>query len=128
MVRFWSRVLALALGLSLVSLVDVREADAACIVGTMIAGVKPTCRRCAAGEQYLTRRGGCPVCCTVPDRRNCHWRGTAPFCAGECHRNEIAYRSFDDPRDGNRVQRGFGDSCWTGEKVLCCRLFGSVSG
>lgn len=38
------------------------------------------------------------------------WRGTAPFCEGECLRGEQEVR---------RSNCGDGACCWTGSKVLC---------
>ena len=38
------------------------------------------------------------------------WRGTAPFCDGECHNDEIEIQRSD---------AGDGGTCWTGRKVLC---------
>lgn len=38
------------------------------------------------------------------------WRGTAPFCAGECLPGEVEIQRSD---------RGDGAVCWTGSKVLC---------
>lgn len=38
------------------------------------------------------------------------WRGTAPFCAGECLPGEVEVQ---------RSSSGDGGSCWTGSKVLC---------
>lgn len=38
------------------------------------------------------------------------WRGTAPFCAGQCLPGE---------REVQRSDRGDGAVCWTGSKVLC---------
>jgi hypothetical protein len=38
------------------------------------------------------------------------WRGTAPFCAGECLPGE---------KEIARSNSGNGASCWTGSKVLC---------
>src|SRR5262245_19685846 len=38
------------------------------------------------------------------------WRGTAPFCKGECRPGE---------REIRRDKSGDGGYCWTGRKVLC---------
>ena len=38
------------------------------------------------------------------------WRGTAPFCAGECLPGETQIAISDS---------GDGGSCWSGKKVLC---------
>jgi hypothetical protein len=38
------------------------------------------------------------------------WRGTAPFCKGECKPGETEIR---------RSKSGDGARCWTGTKVLC---------
>jgi len=38
------------------------------------------------------------------------WRGTAPFCDGECLANEVEVQ---------RSNAGNGGTCWSGTKVLC---------
>ncbi|PPQ87318.1 hypothetical protein CVT25_002066 [Psilocybe cyanescens] len=48
-----------------------------------------------------------------PAPPGCFWSGTAPFCAGSCpsgYEEEI------------RGSCGDGACCWTGYKVLCCRI------
>ena len=41
------------------------------------------------------------------------WRGTAPFCDGQCLPNE---------REVQRSECGDGGCCWTGSKALCANL------
>jgi hypothetical protein len=43
----------------------------------------------------------------------CVWRGTAPFCAGDCKSGEEGSERTDSPP--------VGDSCLTGTKILCCK-------
>lgn len=48
-----------------------------------------------------------------PAPPGCYWDGTAPFCAGSCppgYTEEL------------RGSCGDGACCWTGYKVLCCRV------
>lgn len=47
----------------------------------------------------------------VTEAQECTWRGTAPFCSGECRAGE---------EDVRRDKSGNGAVCWTGSKVLCC--------
>jgi Ricin-type beta-trefoil lectin domain-like len=42
----------------------------------------------------------------------CVWRGTAPFCAGDCKPGEEGSERTANPPEG--------DSCSTGTKILCC--------
>jgi hypothetical protein len=85
----------------------------------------PRVRECLPFSLELVR------CCRRPP--DCAWRGTAPLCAGECERGET--RLGPSARSsGSRRQRsanaqaaargltvsGFGGSCLTGTKVLCC--------
>jgi hypothetical protein len=96
---------------------------------------------CEPGEFFY--KGKCVVC---PGNRftksntcllyvQCTWRGTAPACDGSCPRGETGHtRSKNgagnlapklpgvDPRDYLSMS-DFGESCWTGTKVLCCRGF-----
>ena len=46
----------------------------------------------------------------------CVWRGTAPFCDGSCNTGETTRMTVDESDDP-----AFGNSCTTGNKVLCCR-------
>ncbi|KAI0389673.1 hypothetical protein F5Y17DRAFT_462522 [Xylariaceae sp. FL0594] len=48
-----------------------------------------------------------------PAPNGCFWDGTAPFCAGSC---PTGYT------EENRGSCGDGACCWTGYKVLCCRI------
>ena len=52
------------------------------------------------------------------------WRGTAPFCNGECHPGEVYLGKCDGCSDvsacnGLCSHGGFGNSCFTGNKALC---------
>lgn len=49
------------------------------------------------------------LCISLPLQADT-WRGTAPFCSGECKEGETAIR---------RDKSGDGAYCWTGTKVLC---------
>jgi hypothetical protein len=46
-------------------------------------------------------------------RPDCGWRGTAPFCAGECEAGEEGFERTAHPPEG--------PDCATGTKILCCR-------
>jgi hypothetical protein len=72
--------------------------------------------------------------CCRPCVPRCVWRGTSPFCAGSCNRGETrigpSARSSGSGRQRSATERarsegftvsGFGRSCLTGTKVLCCR-------
>ncbi len=100
-----------------------------------VRGTAPFCAgSCETGERLDERvesncwTGSKAVCC-VPEIRptpgRCRWRGTAPFCAGSCPLGEfeqISARRIEfvsEPLDAELL-RGFGQSCWTGTKVLCC--------
>ncbi len=50
-------------------------------------------------------------CCPSNDMPTCLWRGSAPFCNGECHDGEVEVTSSTS---------GTGATCWTGHKVLYC--------
>ncbi|MDX6751938.1 hypothetical protein SH611_19195 [Geminicoccaceae bacterium 1502E] len=58
--------------------------------------------------------------------QSCRWDGTAPFCSGACRSGEsesLRASSLPDHwRDAFPViqNTNFGESCWTGSKVLCC--------
>jgi hypothetical protein len=47
----------------------------------------------------------------------CVWRGTAPFCNGQCKYGEI---TRDRLAIGIDSLPGFGETCISGDKVLCC--------
>lgn len=53
----------------------------------------------------------------------CEWFGTAPFCEGEC---PSGWKLFSERKasnkypDGTESATGFGASCYTGTKALCC--------
>ncbi|KAI9358668.1 hypothetical protein BD770DRAFT_343338 [Pilaira anomala] len=54
----------------------------------------------------------------------CEWRGTAPFCDGECRSGWTQYATgkwSNKYADGTESSPGFGDSCMTGTKAYCCR-------
>lgn len=48
--------------------------------------------------------------CAMPSAYADTWRGTAPFCDGQCRAGETEVR---------RSKTGNGARCWTGTKVLC---------
>ncbi|KAI3322303.1 hypothetical protein HD806DRAFT_536768 [Xylariaceae sp. AK1471] len=48
-----------------------------------------------------------------PAPAGCYWDGTAPFCAGSCPPGYT---------EENRGSCGDGACCWTGYKVLCCKI------
>ena len=50
---------------------------------------------------------------TPAEALTCVWRGTAPFCAGECQPGETEHVRTQHPSEG--------DSCITGTKVHCCK-------
>jgi hypothetical protein len=63
--------------------------------------------------------------CVKGTREVCVWRGTAPACDGSCEAGE-EYRgagtsSTNQPTVSGGLVGGFGSSCWSGSKVLCCR-------
>ncbi len=65
--------------------------------------------RISFGNDCLT--GTKALCCKTP-RSTCKWKGTAPFCDGECTGSETK----QTPPEGSSS----GASCWTGSKVYCC--------
>jgi hypothetical protein len=66
---------------------------------------------------------GCLTCalCVPPvtiAHAGCVWRGTAPFCEGECKPGErTSHRSSEFIIKG---EPPFGEPCVTGSKALCC--------
>src|SRR5690348_9985804 len=50
------------------------------------------------------------LCITAPYAKADTWRGTAPFCAGECLPGEAKV---------GESSSGDGGTCWSGTKVLC---------
>jgi hypothetical protein len=56
----------------------------------------------------------------------CQWRGTAPFCNGDCPAGwSKEWNASDDFHAQNVPAPGagnFGQSCVTGTKALCCRF------
>jgi hypothetical protein len=51
------------------------------------------------------------LCAETASWAGCVWRGTAPYCAGQCRNGEV-------PRQHSRSAGGL--ACITGDKVLCC--------
>ena len=49
----------------------------------------------------------------------CAWYGTARFCNGKCPKSK-KIQDHESSWYEAVPQRGFGKSCWTGQKVLCC--------
>ena len=62
----------------------------------------------ASGTRSATLRSGLRPLSTP----SCIWRGTAPFCSPECQSHET--QVWKD-------KKGDGDSCVTGNKILCCK-------
>ena len=52
----------------------------------------------------------------------CVWRGTAPFCSGDCEAGEEGLERTANPPEAG------GDSCLTGTKILCCRYPAAAPG
>lgn len=57
-------------------------------------------------------RSSRPYCCPSNDVPQCEWRGSAPFCNGKCHDDEVEVSSDT---------AATGAYCFTGHKVLCCK-------
>jgi hypothetical protein len=117
------------------------EAGGSCVpcAGGMIKS-KGKCV-CESGERYDEAAGKCVTC---PGNRftksksclryvQCTWRGTAPACDGSCPPGWKGHTRSDDGK-GNFAPKfpgmdpteffsmdEFGESCWTGTKMLCCR-------
>ena len=75
---------------------------------------------CRPGEIKITEQWcddqTSALCCplaSAPDPKKCTWRGTAPFCNGQCLPGEVALES-------NR--KGDGDWCTDGLKFYCCEV------
>lgn len=76
-------------------------------------------------------------CCPTNDLPTCTWRGTAPFCNGQCHTGEVdvtsdtsgtgagAYYCFVYSR--SPLILTYHKDCWTGHKVLCCQQTASTA-
>lgn len=101
------------------------------------SGTEPlngTCRQCEGGRVVIDGQCDCPAGtiafprtnsdCVKGNRVVCRWRGTAPLCDGACEAGE-AYRgagySSTEQTAGAEYRGGFGSSCATGSKHLCCR-------
>jgi hypothetical protein len=62
--------------------------------------------------------------------QRCSWKGTSPFCSGECGSGESEQTRADsdpglvDNASGARIN--FGASCLTGTKALCCTTPGTT--
>ena len=93
-----------------------------------------TCRKCPG--DYVPVKGvcDCPAGtiqfpdnsenCAKGNRIVCYGRGTAPFCDGSCEAGEQfkgGGHSSSDQKAGAEYSGGFGSSCSTGSKFLCCR-------
>jgi hypothetical protein len=104
-------------------------------------GTSPFCDgECGAGETEIPRLatppgGGAPpayhgprfgAACATGTKAlyckasgvTCRWRGTAPFCAGECRNGETQA----NPPPGSSS----GSGCVTGSKVYCCSGTGGI--
>jgi hypothetical protein len=69
---------------------------------------------CPSGWSNEGESEGKSWCCPPPPRpkgTNCVWRGTAPFCGGECEVGETL-----KGRSGPKTM-----GCATGSKAFCCR-------
>ena len=81
------------------------------------AGLSPAQRSDGKNKGNTGTNTGCSgndsrlYCCPSNDMPTCLWRGTAPFCGGQCHDGEVEVTSSTS---------GTGAECWTGHKVLCC--------
>jgi len=93
-----------------------------------------TCRQCEGGTAAIN--GKCvPLAPPKPaprknqsleemlnehyPNRTCRWDGEAPLCDGKCPPDlPHGYPS----KDGKGMPPGFGEPCWTGSKVYCCRF------
>ena len=98
------------------------------------ASYDQTCKKCEGGRVTIDGLCQCPKGmmvwpnstsnCVKGTREVCVWRGTAPACDGSCKAGE-EYRgggsSSTEQNAGPEYRGGFGDSCWTGSKHLCCR-------
>ncbi len=60
---------------------------------------------------------------TVAPNRDCMWRGTAPFCKGECEPGEVRWATASSPEGAKPDELGFGATCASGRKFLCCKLW-----
>lgn len=93
------------------------------------------CQKCEGGRVPIDGRCRCPQGtmaypgsadnCVKGTREVCTWRGTAPACDGSCEAGE-EYRGASDSASGEftgggPTPGGFGSSCWSGSKHLCCR-------
>lgn len=98
-------------------------------------GTAPVCEgECGAGESEVMRAASDPgifeettgarltfgsdcltgsksMCCKTRGTM-CQWRGTAPFCAGQCQGGEVQQTPPPGSSSGNK--------CVTGSKVYCC--------
>jgi hypothetical protein len=59
---------------------------------------------------------------TKTANRTCIWRGTAPFCKGECEAGEVLFATAASPEGAKPNELGFGKSCASGRKFYCCVL------
>ena len=92
------------------------------------------CRKCWGGRESVNGQCKCPVGkmafpnatsnCVNGTQIKCVWRGTAPFCDGECLPGEQA-NGGGDTRNSNTApveyRALFGKPCTSGGKMLCCR-------
>lgn len=98
------------------------------------AALNGICRQCEGGRVTINGQCACPEGtiawprttsnCVKGNRVVCTWRGTAPLCDGSCEAGEEyrgAGRSSTEQNAGPEYRGGFGSSCATGSKHLCCR-------
>ncbi|GMR62050.1 hypothetical protein PMAYCL1PPCAC_32245, partial [Pristionchus mayeri] len=50
----------------------------------------------------------------------CVWRGTAPFCSGECVEGEMKLKEASSAEEAEPYEETFGSACWAGKKCYCC--------
>ncbi|KAH7305460.1 oviduct-specific glycoprotein [Stachybotrys elegans] len=79
-----------------------------CGDGCKPGDIKITEQKCGGGKKSK-------LCCPLsgaPDPKECTWRGTAPFCNGHCHDDEVMT---------HMNKWGDGSDCWDGNKAHCCK-------
>jgi hypothetical protein len=93
------------------------------------------CRKCWGGRESVNGQCKCPVGmmafpnetsnCVPGTQIKCVWRGTAPFCDGECLPGEQTWGGGDTRNSAAgappEYRHLFGKPCTSGGKVLCCR-------
>jgi hypothetical protein len=117
---YWPGEVALAMHDSISSACDLLMAELALTSPDKSLNVVDETLRLMAG--YLSAREidvpdngensvGGSIRASAPTGERCEWRGSAPFCGGECAADE---------REASRNDRGDGYRCVTGTKAYCC--------